>query len=86
MSCNLIKPALLEMRPLLVAGIDLVVSIIGVRYQCKVLLFQFCNAATSLAIFQKRNLLAKFGYSSERKVENFKNPVTVNPFYNHVPF
>lgn len=41
MSSNLSEPALLEMRPLLVAGIDLVVSIIGVRYQCKVFFFTF---------------------------------------------
>jgi len=40
-SSNLSKPALLEMRPLLVAGIDLVVSIIGVRYHCKVFFFNF---------------------------------------------
>jgi hypothetical protein len=36
------------------------------------LIFQFCDV-TTLGIVQKRNS-AKFGYMSERKVENFKNP------------
>jgi hypothetical protein len=76
-SSNLSKPALLEMHPLLVAGIDLVGSIIGVRYQCKVFFLQFCNKSGDLP---EQELLAKFGYTSERKVNFFKNPVVVNPF------
>ncbi len=32
--------------------------------------FQFCDVATLVVIIE----LAKFGYKSQRKVENFKNP------------
>ncbi len=50
-------------------------------------LFQLCNAAGHKSgDLPEEELLAKFGYSSERKVKIFKNPVTINPFYNHVPF
>jgi hypothetical protein len=51
------------MRPLLVAGIDLVGWIIGVRYECKVFFFAILSCNHKSGDLPEEELLAKFGYS-----------------------